>query len=200
MTQRAIAVFDMDGTITSRDTFLEFIEFAKGKWRYRFGFLLVMPIIILYQLKIYPNHKLKELVFGLFFGGMDSVELSEIGGKFSTEVIPRICHTAVLKKIEWHKQMGHRVLILTASSGIWLDKWCKYMGVDLIGTNFEEKNGKMTGKIDGKNIYGKKKREILQMILSENNYEDSYGYGNSPSDEYFLELVNHRYMREVDLK
>jgi HAD superfamily hydrolase (TIGR01490 family) len=198
MSQKAIAVFDMDGTITSRDTFLEFIEFAKGKWKYRFGFLLLMPAVILYQLKIYPNYKLKELVFTLFFREMDFRVLSKLGSRFSTEVIPRICYPAALKKIEWHKKLGHRVVILTASSGLWLDKWCSEMGVELIGTNFEVKNGKMTGKIDGENIHGKKKKEVLEKILAQNHYNESYGYGNSPSDEYFLELVKHRFMRALE--
>ncbi len=198
MSQTAIAIFDMDGTITSRDTFLEFIEFAKGKWKYRFGFLLIMPMVTLYQLKIFPNYKLKELVFKLFFGGADFREISELGSKFSTEVIPRICYPNALAKIEWHKQMGHKVVILTASSEIWLDKWCKSLGVELIGTKFEVKGGKVTGKIDGKNIHGKKKREVLQKILAQGHYKDSFGYGNSPSDEFFLELVNHRYMRALE--
>lgn len=40
---KQIVAFDFDGTITNRDTLLEFIKFAKGKTAFYLGFLLHLP-------------------------------------------------------------------------------------------------------------------------------------------------------------
>ena len=45
MNKRAIAVFDFDGTLTSKDTLVEFIKYACGTWRFYLGFTCYSPII-----------------------------------------------------------------------------------------------------------------------------------------------------------
>lgn len=43
---KQIVAFDFDGTITNRDTLLEFIKFAKGKTAFYLGFLLHLPWLL----------------------------------------------------------------------------------------------------------------------------------------------------------
>ena len=59
MTQN-LALFDFDGTITSTDTFIKFIQFAKGSAKLFIGFALLSPYLILMKLKVYPNWTLRE--------------------------------------------------------------------------------------------------------------------------------------------
>ena len=53
-----LAVFDFDGTITKRDTFLDFILFATGKSKFSFGVFILSPVIIAYFLNLITNKKL----------------------------------------------------------------------------------------------------------------------------------------------
>ena len=50
--KKAIAFFDFDGTITTKDTLLEFIRFSKGRFRFYLGFLLYSPYLIAYKIKL----------------------------------------------------------------------------------------------------------------------------------------------------
>lgn len=194
---KGLAVFDMDGTITKKDTFLRFISFACGRFRYALGLIVLSPFISLYLLRIIPRTSLKQQFFTYFFKGEKEELLQEKGRRFSKDVLPSLCRKNVLDRIEWHKSQGHRVVVLTASSPIWLSDWCEHHGVELIGTTFEVKDGLYTGNIDGFNCVGSRKRDIVREILSKNQYEITYGYGNSKVDlEFLAELENKNYINK----
>ena len=55
-----IYAFDFDGTLTTKDTLIEFIRFSKGRVRLFLGFLLFSPLLILMKLHLYPNWKAKQ--------------------------------------------------------------------------------------------------------------------------------------------
>ena len=55
MTEKGLAVFDLDGTITKKDTFIEFIRFVHGSITLYLGMILQLPFIGLFYLKLYPK-------------------------------------------------------------------------------------------------------------------------------------------------
>ena len=59
--KKIIAFFDFDGTITTKDSLLEFIRFYHGDIKTILGILILSPILVLYKMKIIPNYKAKEL-------------------------------------------------------------------------------------------------------------------------------------------
>ncbi len=61
-----IAIFDLDGTITSKDTFIAFIKYVNGKLKYYLGILYLSPYIVLFYLKLYTNRELKEMFFSYY--------------------------------------------------------------------------------------------------------------------------------------
>ena len=68
---KQIVAFDFDGTITNRDTLLEFIKFAKGKTAFYLGFLLHLPWLLAMKCHLYPNWKTKQMIFSYFFKGVN---------------------------------------------------------------------------------------------------------------------------------
>lgn len=193
MTKKGLAVFDLDGTITSKDTFLEFIRFVHGSVKLYTGLLLHLPFIGLFYLRLYPNNRLKEKIFHYFFKNYSTNQLNNLGVTFSREILPKICFSKALKRLEWHQQQGHHIVILTASAEIWLQAWCKAHHFDLIATVYKIKNERFTGKIQGKNCYGKEKVFRLQQQYNLQEYSLTYGYGDSPSDWHFLKIVDKPY-------
>ena len=67
-----VYAFDFDGTITTKDTFIEFIRFAKGDISTFAGFMLYAPILAMMKLKLYPNWKAKQQLFAHFFKGTNT--------------------------------------------------------------------------------------------------------------------------------
>lgn len=181
-----IAFFDLDGTITRKDTFIEFIKFSRGQFLFFVGIVILSPFILLYLLKIYPNHKLKELFFTFYFKNYTKSELQYLGDDFGKIKMPNIVYEKAIDKIKMHQLKGDRIIILTASSSIWLSYWCKQNNVDLISTQFEIIKGKYNGKIYGENCFGKQKQKIVKKILTKEKISDTYGYGDSKSDLHFL--------------
>jgi len=197
---KPIAVFDLDGTITRKDTYLEFIKYSRGVPNYIFGILLLSPVIIKFYLKRITNSALKEKFFTHFFKNQELDKVLVDGTNYSLNEIPKICRPAALKVLEWHKLQGHHILILSASAKLWLSDWCELNGYELMCTEFEINNNKFTGKLKGKNCYGDEKKIRLVKYLSEHEFNYLYCYGDSAADKPFLELGHKSFLMPLTKK
>ena len=50
--KKKIYCFDFDGTLTTSDTLLEFIRYAKGTGRFLMVFLMYSPLLVLMKLQL----------------------------------------------------------------------------------------------------------------------------------------------------
>ncbi len=64
---------------------------------------------------------------------------------------------AALEEIRRLSESGFRIVVVSASAGNWIRKWTEGLSLKLISTRLEVKNGRLTGKIEGKNCHGKQK-------------------------------------------
>ncbi len=192
MKGKGIAFFDLDGTITAKDTFIDFIIFCRGKLNFLLGLLLLSPFIALYLIKLFPNYRLKEMFFRHYLASYYSAEdLENLGKSYSVKRLPNIIYKEPIKQIIWHKENNHRIIILTASSSLWLSEWCRSNELDIIGTEFVKSKDNYTGKINGENCYGLQKKIIIEKILNETPFNLTYGYGDSKADKNFLSILRH---------
>ena len=187
-----IAFFDFDGTITTRDTFLHFIFFVKGKLFSFLGFVILSPILFIYLIKLISNEKAKELVFSYFFKDTKESYLKEKGIEFASLIDKMLCVDAIIK-INWHKSQNHKIVVVTASSNLWVEAWCIQNKLELISTSYETLNGILTGKISGKNCHGIEKVNRIKEIYDLSDYEDIYAYGDTKGDLPMLQIANYSY-------
>ena len=145
-----LSIFDFDGTITSHDSFIDFIFYSHGPIKSLLGILFLSPVLILYFIKILPNWKTKEIVFSYFFKGWKENNFKKTASKYSTQQLPKILKKNALERIVFHQKSGDKVLICTASFECYLKNWCQNEGCDLIGTKIEFKDGLLTGKFSSK--------------------------------------------------
>ena len=192
---KQLALFDFDGTLTVKDTLLAFIRFYKGNFRFYVGMIVLAPMLVLYKLKIIPNWKAKEYVLAFFFKGEDVVLFNRKAKEFSLREIPRLLNDIALKKLHWHKSQGDRVAVVTASAVNWVKPWSDEAGVGLVATKLEEKHGRLTGKISGKNCYGPEKVKRLCENINTGEFTSIYAYGDSRGDKELLEMATHPFFR-----
>jgi HAD superfamily hydrolase (TIGR01490 family) len=185
-----LALFDFDGTITRKDSFIHFIIFALGVRRFITGLLVLSPFLIAYKLKVISNSKAKEIVFGFFFRGWNADRFKEIAYNYSRDKLPLIVRKTAMKRIKWHKQEGHKVVIVSASIDDFLKNWCDMNELDLIATKIEVKDGKLTGKFLSKNCYGQEKVSRLKDQFNLTEFEYIYAYGDSRGDREMFALAN----------
>jgi HAD superfamily hydrolase (TIGR01490 family) len=185
-----IVFFDFDGTLTTRDSFTDFIIYARGYVNFLVGVLLLSPVLISYKLKITPNWRAKEKVLGYFFGGWQVREFQDLASRYARERLPQIIRESALQKIYEHRAAGDKVAVVTAAFDSWLQDWCAAHGLDLLATQLETKNGRLTGRILGKNCYGPEKVRRIQERYNLADFSRIYAYGDSPGDEEMLALAD----------
>ena len=196
---KRIAVFDFDGTITRKDTLIEFIRFAKGSAALFWGLLLHLPWLILMKLHLYDNGKTKECVFSWFFKGMSLEQFNELGRAFYQAQVDKLIYSEAKKKISEYKSQGDIVVILSASIENWVQPFASALQAEgLIGTQAEVAEGKLTGRFATPNCYGVEKVSRLKVWLEANVKEQPYiiGYGDSRGDKELLEFANEKHYKQ----
>ena len=185
-----IAFFDFDGTITKYDTFTRFIRFFVGDIKFFFGILILLPKFIAYQLKIVSNQYIKECVITYFFKGVDIKKFKNKALEFSLSHIDSMIRKKAIEKILWHRNNGHKLVIVTASIDYWVEPWCKKNDIELISTKLQVKNNIITGLLLSKNCFGLEKVKRIKNKYQISDYEYIYAYGNSKGDNEMLKIAS----------
>lgn len=194
-----LALFDFDGTLTRKDSFLEFLKFAVGKTSYYSGMVLLSPILMLYVLKLIPNHIAKMLVIKYFMEGWHETKLKETGRRFSIERIPEILHPEAMHKLKWHTEAGHQIVVVSASIDWWIRPWCEAHHIACICTEMRYEKGKFSGAYAKPNCYGPEKaRRIRAEILNKKQYKAIYAYGDSRGDTEMLNMATYAFYRKFN--
>ena len=182
-----IYAFDFDGTLTTRDTLLEFICFACGAPRFLLGFLLHAPLLVLMKLRLYPNGKAKQRVFTWFFKGMPVEAFDALCQDFAN-THRHLLRPDVVSKLEQALAEGSEVFIVSASIDNWVQPF--FPSVTVLGTQIEVADGRLTGRFLTPNCYGQEKvRRILTLHPDRSDYHLT-AYGDSRGDHEMLAFAD----------
>lgn len=190
-----IAFFDFDGTITKKDSLLDFIRFYVGDINLLGGLIVLSPILILYKLKFIPNYKAKQFVLSWFFKNIKEDDFTKISKEYSLHHINTILKPKAIDKIKWHIDNGHKVVIVSASIESWIKPWCDKNNLDILATKLKFKNNIFTNKFLTKNCYGQEKVNRIKKKYNLEEYSYIYAYGDSRGDKEMLELADERYYK-----
>jgi HAD superfamily hydrolase (TIGR01490 family) len=192
---RAIAFFDFDGTITTSDSLAEFIRYQRGNTGFITGLIPVIPVIIGFKAGLVDRQNAKEKLISAFFAGIPEQTFKQLANSFVQEKVPGMLRPLAMSKLNWHKQQGHDIVIVSASPTHWLEPWCHTNGFNCISTELEIIDGKITGKIKGKNCHGEEKVSRIREKYTLSDYTDIYAYGDSSGDRPMLALASHQYYK-----
>ena len=193
-----IHAFDFDGTLTRRDTLIEFIRYVKGNKEFLIGFLKHLHLLIMMKLGIMPNWKTKRIIFQYFFGGMTLEKFNEYCEKFAKEkasLLRKKGMAAVNKAV----MDGDKVVIISASIENWVEPFFRFQvsnNINIIGTKIQVVDGKLTGRFLTKNCYGEEKvRRLLEQYPDRKEYK-LVAYGDSRGDHALLDFADEGHYRE----
>ena len=198
-----IHAFDFDGTLTKRDTLIEFIRYVKGNKEFLLGFLKHLHLLILMKIGFMPNWKTKRIIFQYFFGGMTLEKFNEYGEKFAKDkasLLRKKGMAAVNKAL----MDGEQVVIISASIENWVIPFFASVspqertegGLMVIGTKVQVVDGKLTGRFLTKNCYGEEKvRRLLEHYPNRKEYK-LVAYGDSRGDHALLDFADEGHYKE----
>jgi len=189
---KRIAFFDFDGTITTKDTLLEFIRYDRGRPLFFLGFLLSSPWIVAFKLKVISNQQGKERVLSFFFKNRPLDDFQASCDRFATEKLPGLLRPKALEELEKLKELGSEVVIVSASPSNWISKWAESIGAAVIATRLSTTTKKgqtvLTGSIEGANCHGQEKVRRIRQQHELEDYNEIYAYGDSSGDRPMLAL------------
>ena len=187
-----IYAFDFDGTLTTKDTLIEFIRFAKGTIAFGCGFLRYAPLLVLMKIGLYPNWKAKQKVFAHFFKGITIEDFDSICQAFAASS-HHLLRPKGIEAIHQAQNEGAEVLIVSASIDNWVEPF--FANVKVLGTQIEVMDGKLTGRFLTKNCYGQEK--VNRILSLYPNRQDYYltAYGDSRGDKELLTFADESHFK-----
>ena len=193
-----IAAFDLDGTITKRDTFIEFIRFTKGYLGLINGFLLYSPLLFLALIRFYPLWKVKEKLFSYHFKGLPLSVFDKYCEDFIRAIDTFVFEDAV-QEIKQHIQNGNEVVIVSASIENWIKPYAKTLGIKkVIGTKIVISDDEVSGRFMSANCKGMEKvNRLLAEFPQRVNYR-LIAYGDSRGDKELLQFADKAYYKRFN--
>ena len=89
------------------------------------------------------------------------------------------------------------MVVVTASCSNWIRAWTNSMNLELIATELEVVDGKITGRIKGKNCYGPEKEKRIKLYVELNEFDSVIAYGDSAGDQQMLDMADIKYYRAI---
>lgn len=185
MSDRAVAAFDVDGTLTPRDSLLPFLVGLLG--RRRVGFALAAAVAGSPQRDAAKARLLRHLL-----RGRPHTELLTAGREYGTRLARSGVTDAMRERIDRHRAAGHELVIVSASLTCYLEPAAEHLGIGtVLATRLEvDATGHCTGRLDGGNCRGAEKARRLGAHLGPEPVE-LWAYGDSRGDDAMLALADH---------
>lgn len=194
-TRRGLALFDFDGTITDRDSFVDFLRWSLPGPQLLAGLLRCLPAVLGWKLGLLSRQAGKERVMAQFWGGLPLGDFERRCIDYATARIPELVRPGAMAAIENHRARGDRILVISASPENWIAPWCAAHGLELLATPLVVENGHITGRIDGRNCHGPEKVARLDGFLDRSDYGPVSAYGDSSGDREMLAIADHAHYR-----
>jgi len=166
----ALAIYDMDRTLTRRATYTPFLLHASlrlAPWR-----LILAPFVILamiaYLLGLVQRGRLKEINYRLLVGGGIAPErLAPVVESFAAAQVRTNILPGALASIAADKAVGRRLVMATASYRLYAAEIARLLGFDdVIATETRlDSRGRVVARIEGNNVYGDAKLAAIQAWL-----------------------------------
>ncbi len=194
---KKIAAFDFDGTITRKDTLIEFLRFAGGNAHFYAVFAFFSPLLILMKLKLYSNQKAKEKIFAHYFKDIPLEQFNDLCRRFSEQKGQSLVYADAKAQIAKHREQGDEVVIISASIENWVCHFAKALKADkLLATQVEVQDGKITGRFLTANCYGKEKVKRLLSAYPERDKYYLIAYGDSRGDKELLQFADEQHYEQ----
>ena len=191
MADRPLAAFDLDGTLTRRDTLLPFLLRACGLVQTAHALAAASPLLARAAV-LGGTHRdaAKAAVLERLLAGESLAPLTETAETYADDVVARRLRRDVAARVEWHRREGHELVLVSASPELYATPIGRRLGFDaVLATRLEVgPDGRLTGRLVGANCRGAEKVARLREWCGTERVL-AYAYGDSAGDRELLALA-----------
>lgn len=195
-----VAAFDFDGTLTTRDTLLPFLQFVAGTGKTCRELIPLIPSLLAYGCGLIERQEIKERVLTRFLSDYSFEELCGLGSEFADKLLASYLKKDGMQRLQWHLDEGHRCVLVSAAIDIYLKPWGKQTGFhDVICSRCAvDGHGRLTGLLEQENCWGEEKVKRLTTMLGQRENYVLYAYGDSRGDRELLALADYAFYRKFN--
>jgi phosphatidylglycerophosphatase C len=181
---RRLALFDLDGTLTRRDTFGPFVLGLlwrrPGRWP-RVPLLLV-PLLG-YLFRRLDRGGLKGAVLHLLFAGLPRTVIEAWARCFAARTMRRAMHAEGVAVLKAHLAAGDHVVVLSASPDLYVPLLARELGAHEVHcTAIRWQGERLDGRLAGPNRRDAEKVRVLEALRAAHPGLPVIAYGNSGAD------------------
>jgi len=192
-----VAAFDLDGTLTEGGSVFHWLRHVAGDATVaRAALPLLVPLTVGAIRSGHWADSAKERLFKAVLAGREMDVVVPASRDFILHHLREEGRPAVIARLQWHREQGHDVVLVSASPQIYVDILVEEFKIaGGLGTRLAvDDRGKLTGSYLGKNCRGTEKMRRLDEWISSRHYPvapEIFAYGNSRGDRRLLAGATH---------
>lgn len=186
-----VAIFDLDGTLTWRDSFVQFlsgyIRRRPGHW---LRLLRLVPALTRFALRR-DRGLLKQRIIQALMRGDTCAEIDAWAREFAGKLTTNGMRRDALEVLHRHSQRGDYLVLLSASPDLYVPHIGALLGIArVVCTEFRVIDGRLDGALVTANRRGREKLLVLASLRAEFPRASFAAYGNAASDLPHLEKAD----------
>ena len=184
------AFFDLDLTITDRDSFRLFLKHYYLRSRLHY-LPYILTFAILRKLRFISLQEFKErALIGL--RGKTEEEINTIGVTFFKNYLRETIRQSARRRIKEHQMNGELIFIVSASPNIYLEAIARHLKCDgYICSDLHYRKHRFSGTLSGVDCIGAEKKQRIEKLADtlKINLNKSSVYSDHEADLQFLEAA-----------
>jgi phosphatidylglycerophosphatase C len=186
-----LVFFDLDGTITHRDTLVPFVLRCAARHPVRALRLAgVLPALLRYLLGRADRGELKGALLRAALGGMTREQIAAWTREFVPQLLARGVFRDALTAVRAHLEAGDHLVLMSASVDLYVPDIGRALGFhETVCSRVRWSGDRLDGRLDGPNCRDLEKARQLERIAPRFPGRLIVAYGNSAPDLDHLRLA-----------
>jgi len=195
-----LVFFDLDGTISRRDTLLGYLAgyALRLPWRLM-GFVRALPSLVAYLLTHGDRGRLKAALIRAVLGGATRAQIAAWTQDFVHRLLRHGVFAEALEAVRRHREANDHLILMSATVDLYVPQVAAALGfAECICTPVRWDREHLEGSLTASNVRGQEKARQLKLAVSRFSGRRIVGYGNSAADLPHLRLVDQAYLINPD--
>jgi len=188
-----LVVFDLDGTITYRDTLLPYVTgYLARAGRSPLRMARLLPTLAAFAVGAADRGDVKSRFIRSTLGGATRAQLDAWTGEFVPRILREGCSPGALAAVAAHREAADLLVLMSASTDLYVPQIGLALGFNTTlctGVAFDA-SGRLDGALTTPNCRGAEKVRCFQDLLQRHPGLETVAYGNADSDLAHLVLAD----------
>jgi phosphatidylglycerophosphatase C len=187
-----LVFFDLDGTITRRDTLIGYVTGFALRHPFRLlGFIRALPALFAFLLGDRDRGRLKGALIHAVMGGASRAAVTE----WTMRYVPRLLASGIFVEarecIDRHREAGDHLVLMSATVDLYVPELAAALGFDdHLCSGVQWSGDRLDGRLVTANVRDHEKARLLQAKAARLPGRRIMAYGNSQPDLPHLRLAD----------